>query len=343
MADPRFFRRAGPFSIQQLATLSSAETSPGADPDALYVDVRALDQAAPEHVSFIDNRKYLADFRASKAGVCVAHPDVADGAPAGMTLLTSKQPYAAFGRIAQAFYPGPSAMPTGLHIDPAAVIGGGCALAPGAVVGAGAEIGKNCSIGANTVIGPGVVIGDGCVIEAGVVLSHCLIGQGCLIHAGAAIGQDGFGFAMGADGPVKVPQLGRVIIGDGVEIGANTTIDRGAGPDTEIGDGCQIDNLVQIGHNVKLGRNCVVVAQVGISGSTTIGDFVMIGGQAGLTGHLTIGDGARIAAQAGVMRDVAPGQTVGGAPAVAMRDWLKQVATLERLTKAKKGQKGERG
>ena len=158
-----------------------------------------------------------------------------------------------------------------------------------------------------------------------------------LIHAGVRIGQDGFGFATGAEGHVKVPQLGRVIIGDDVEIGANTTIDRGAGPDTVIGAGTQIDNLVQIGHNVVLGRGCVVVAQVGISGSTKVGDYVVIGGQVGLAGHLSIGNKVRIAAQSGVMRDVAEGETVGGSPATTMRDWLRRVAIVDRLARKGKG------
>jgi UDP-3-O-[3-hydroxymyristoyl] glucosamine N-acyltransferase len=158
-----------------------------------------------------------------------------------------------------------------------------------------------------------------------------------IVHAGARIGQDGFGFASGSDGHVKVPQLGRVIIGDDVEIGANTTIDRGAGPDTVIGAGTQIDNLVQIAHNVVLGKGCVIVAQVGISGSTKVGDYVVMGGQAGLTGHLSIGNKARIAAQSGVMRDVSEGETVGGSPATSMREWLRRVAVVDRLSRKGKG------
>jgi UDP-3-O-[3-hydroxymyristoyl] glucosamine N-acyltransferase len=160
-----------------------------------------------------------------------------------------------------------------------------------------------------------------------------MIGERVIIHPGARIGQDGFGYILGQDGHRKVPQLGRVLVGDDVEIGANTTIDRGALSDTEIGSGTKIDNLVQIGHNVRLGRGCVVVAQVGISGSTSIGDFVMIAGQAGLSGHLNIGHGARIGAQSGVMRDIAPGETVFGYPAMPRKQYMRQVALLARLAK----------
>jgi len=179
------------------------------------------------------------------------------------------------------------------------------------------------------------VLGADVRVGANVSISHALIGARVRLYPGVRIGQDGFGFALDPARFIKVPQLGRVIIEDDVEVGANTTIDRGAVPDTIIGAGTMIDNLVQIGHNVQIGRGCVLVSQVGISGSTRLGDHVMIGGQAGLSGHLTIGSGARIGAQAGVMRDVAPGETVLGAPALPMREFFRQVAALQRLAKKK--------
>lgn len=338
MADPRFFTVAGPFTLARLAEISGSQLGEGADGNAQFSDVASLEQAGPADISFLDNRKYVAAFVASKAGAAIVHPDLAERAPAGMALLLNKDPYRAYAKIAQAFYPQPAFSPgiaATAFVDPSAKLGEGSRVEHGAVVGARAEIGARCHIGANAVIGDGVVLGDDCIIGANATVQFALVGSRVNIYTGARIGQDGFGFAMGPQGHLKVPQLGRVIIGDGVEIGANTTIDRGAGPDTVIGAGCMIDNLVQIGHNVQLGRGCVIVAQVGISGSTKFGDFVAAGGQAGLAGHLTVGSGARIAAQAGVHKDIRAGETVGGTPAVPQMEWLRQSAALNKLARRK--------
>lgn len=338
MADSRFFTVAGPFTLARLAEISGAELAAGTNPALEVTDVASLDQAGATDISFLDNRKYIASFEASKAGAAIVHPDLAERAPAGMALLLSKDPYRAYAKVAQSFYPRPTVEPwtaPTAYVDPSAKVGEGCRLEYGAVVGAGAELGARCHIGPNAVIGNGVVLGDDCIIGANATVQFAIVGRNVNIYPGARIGQDGFGFAMGPQGHLKVPQLGRVIIGDNVEIGANTTIDRGAGPDTVIGAGSMIDNLVQIGHNVQLGRGCVIVAQVGISGSTKLGDFVAAGGQAGVAGHLTIGAGARIAAQAGVAKDIPAGQTVGGTPAVPQMDWLRQSAALNKLIRHK--------
>jgi UDP-3-O-[3-hydroxymyristoyl] glucosamine N-acyltransferase len=212
-----------------------------------------------------------------------------------------------------------------------------CDLGPNVVIERAVRLGHRCRIGANTVIAAGVEIGDDCRIAANVTLSHCLIGARVVLHPGVRIGQEGFGFAPDPKGPIKVPQLGRVVIGDDVDIGANTTIDRGSGHDTVIGAGSMIDNLVQIGHNVVLGRCCILAGQVGISGSTRLDDFVMVGGQGGLAGHLHIGSGARIAAKSGLMRDVPAGETVCGSPAVPLSEFMRQTAVLQRLAKKKHG------
>ena len=338
MADPRFFDRAGPFSLDALAALTGARLDDPGQGARLVGDVAPLETGGPDDVTFLDNRKYAEAFERSRAGAAFVDERLVGRAPRGMALLVTRDPYKAFARAAQAFYPPPPVVPRrapSAAIDDAASVPPDCDIGPNVVIEAGARLGARCRVGANTVIAAAVELGDDCRVGANVTLSHCLIGARVVLHPGVRIGQPGFGFAPDAALPVKVPQLGRVIIGDDVDIGANTTIDRGAGPDTVIGAGTMIDNLVQIGHNVVLGRGCVLVAQVGISGSTRFGDYVMIGGQAGLTGHLSIGSGARIAAQSGVMRDVGAGETVCGSPAMPIGLYMRQVALLRRLAARK--------
>jgi len=336
MADPRFFAVAGPFTAEEISRRTGA-TLAGAGKEKLVLrDVAPLDAAGPDQLSFLDNRKYIDLFRATRAGACFVHPDLSREAPKGVALLITPEPYRAYALAAQAFYPDPPPLP---GVAPSAVVdatvdlGEGCRIEPNAVIGDHAKLGRRCLIGPNAAIGPGVILGDDVRVGACASISHSVIGNRVRIYPGVRLGQDGFGFAPDPKGFTKVPQLGRVVIGDDVEIGANSTVDRGAGPDTVIGAGTMIDNLVQIGHNVQIGRQCVLVSQAGISGSTKLGDFVMIGGQSGFSGHLNIGTGAKIGAQAGVMRDVAPGETVVGAPAVPAREFFRQVAALQRLAK----------
>lgn len=338
MTDPRFFKAGGPFALSQLAEISGASIEAGGAGDALFNDVAPIDVAGPDEISFLNSNRYLEAFANSKAGACVTAAKWASKAPEGMAVLVSKDPHLAFAYIAQAFYPRePSSgeIKGTAIIDPTARLGAGCDIADGAIIEENAEIGENCRIDANAVIGAGVVLGDDCTIGAGATLSHCIIGSRVLVYPGVRIGQDGFGFATDAGRHVKIPQLGRVIVHDDVEIGANTTIDRGSGPDTIIGAGCMIDNLVQIGHNVQLGKGCVIVALAGLAGSTKLGDFVVVGGQVGIAGHLEIGSGVQIAAKGGVIGDVPPGITVSGLPAVPIGEWRRQVVALARLAKRK--------
>lgn len=334
MPDPRFFDAPKPVKLSVLPKHADLALSDQKDANFEISGVAPLDQARSSDLSFLDNVKYRATFRNTKAGACIIHPDYVSEAPAGVRLLVSEHPYKAYAQVAQFLYPSRQSkgyISDQAFVSPDAVIGEGCTIKAGACINKGAEIGAHSIISNNTVIEENVSIGEYCQIDANTTISHSVIGNHVRIYPGCCIGQDGFGFAMSDTGFVKVPQLGRVIIQDHVEIGASTTIDRGAGPDTVIGTGTWIDNLVQIGHNVKIGRNCVIVAQCGISGSVEVEDFVVLAGQVGVAGHLTIGKGARIGAQSGIMRDVPAGQEVMGSPAMPAKTFMKQVALLKKM------------
>jgi UDP-3-O-[3-hydroxymyristoyl] glucosamine N-acyltransferase len=304
--------------------------------------IAPLDRAGPAEVSFMQSPKYASAFAATRAGICLTTEKFAASAPRGVAILVTPAPYRAFVAVAQKLYPDAmrpsslfeaSGVAAGALVHPTARLESGVIVDPAAVVGPRAEIGAGTILGPTAVIGPDVRIGRDCVIGAGCSIVHALIGDRVIIHGGTRIGQDGFGYVPGASGHGKVPQVGRVIIMDGVEIGANATIDRGAIRDTVIGEGTKIDNLVQIAHNVEIGRHCVLAAHTGISGSCTIGDYVMMGGRVGITDNVTIGAGVMIAAGSGVMSNIPPGEKWGGAPAQPARDWLKANAALRRLTR----------
>lgn len=338
MADPRFFKNAGPFRLADMARIAQAELFNPAMAESMLFDVATLADATPRDCSFFDNRKYLPQLEKTRAGACVLAPDFVAKAPAGTAVLVSKNPYRSYALLAQAFYPPPVASGhrhSSARIDASAVIAAKVDIGAGAVIGPNVQIADNVIIEANVTIHTAVTIGAGSHIMAGASLSHCLLGERVVVYPGASIGQPGFGFAPGADKPTKVPQLGRVIIGHDVEIGANTTIDRGALGDTVIGDGTMIDNLVQIGHNVKIGRCCVIVSQTGISGSTELEDYVQLGGQTGIAGHLRLAKGAKVAAKSGLMRDVAAGEAVGGYPALPIKQWHRQTAKLIKMAQFK--------
>lgn len=342
MHDARFIPAPDVLRLDEVAALVGATIKRGY-PGTLIRGAAPMETAEPGELTFLDNAKYARYLPGLKASACLCRARYAGQIPEEVAVLASDDPYLAYSRYLARAYPaalrpaGSFGPPTGgLRqglVHPQARLEEGVHVEPGAIVGAHAEIGRGTIVSANAVVAQGVAIGRDCSIGAGVTIQHALIGDRVIIHPGARIGQDGFGFAMGARGHTKVPQIGRVIIQDDVEIGANTTIDRGANRDTVIGEGTKIDNQVQIGHNVQIGRHCIVVAQVGIAGSARIGDFVAIGGQVGVAGHVTIGDGARIAAASGVHSDVPAGSRWGGCPAQPLDDWFRGLAAVRRLTR----------
>lgn len=353
MSDPIFFPSPKPVTVAEVCSWTGGTV---ADDRATYVvlqGVGPLDAAGPGDLTFLDNKKYIGDLATTRASACLVHARLADRVPEGTVAIVTSDPYRAFATVVGRFYPtalrlegaygeGGSVAP-GAHVHPTAKLEPGVTVEPGAVIGARAEIGTGTVIGAASVVGHDVRIGRNCHVAPNVTLIHALIGNRVIIHSGVRVGQDGFGFAMGIKGHLKVPQIGRVVIQDDVEIGANSTIDRGANRDTVIGEGTKIDNLVQIAHNVVVGRHCVLCSHAGVSGSTVLGDFVVLAGQAGLTGHLKIGSGAQIGAQAGVMTDVAAGSRLAGSPAKPVREYAREIATLKKLARRDGGSPREEG
>ena len=337
MPDSRFFKKAGPFTLKQLAEIGGCELLKPEDAGKVIDNVNSLRDAQQSDIGFLLSKKYIGDLEKTNAGACIVHADFADSAPQGTSVLIAKEPYRSYGLVAAAFYPAQKVEKTVIHptavVAKSATIGEGSRIDAGVVIGENVALGKRCHIRPNAVIGDGVVMGDDCIVGENASVLYTLAGNQVYIYPGARIGQDGFGFFMSPQGHTKIPQLGRVIIGNDVEIGANTTIDRGALDDTIIGDGTRMDNLVQFGHNVQTGRCCVIVSQVGVAGSTHLGDFVVLAGQAGVAGHLKIGSGAQIAAQSGIIRDVEPMEKLMGTPAVPLKDFMRQAATLKKLIK----------
>ncbi len=338
MADPRFFKNTGTLTLKKLCALIGAETD-GVALDKEIQDVASLQTANENQISFFDNAKYRDALKETKAGAVLLSREALEYVPSNVIPIVVGAPYKAYAQVAQAFYPITreikSIKAKTAVISSSAKVHKNTEIHDNVVIKDKVEIGEGTIVEANSVIEEGVVIGRNCRIENNVTLSHCIIGDLTRIYPGCRIGQDGFGFAIDPTGYVKVPQLGRVLIGSHCEIGANTCIDRGAGPDTEIGDGTWIDNLVQIGHNVKMGKGCVLVSQTGIAGSTELGNYVVMGGQSGVAGHLKIGDGAQVAAKSGVMTDVPAGETYMGAPAMPRMQFAKQVAYLRKMLKKK--------
>ena len=335
MADLRFYETLAPASVLELAALTGATLPAGADGDLLLEGVAPLSHATPSLAAFLSDRKHLDALSATRAGAVFVTPALAASVPPGCVALLTPEPQAAYAKAAQRFYRARRPEHGAPLVHPTAELEDDVVLGPGVVLGAGARVGSGTEIGAYSVIGPGVCIGRDGRIGSNAAIGFALIGDRVRILSGAVIGEAGFGIAGSSTGALDIPQLGRVIVQDGVTIGACTCIDRGAYDDTVIGENTKIDNLVQVAHNCVVGRNCVLAGHVGLSGSVTVGDGAMFGGRAGIADHIDIGAGARVAAAAGVMRDIPAGETWCGAPARPIRTFMKEVAWLSRRAAAK--------
>jgi UDP-3-O-[3-hydroxymyristoyl] glucosamine N-acyltransferase len=343
----RFFPPAEPQTLGAVADAVGASVEPAAR-ERIMSDVMPLDTAGPEHISFLRDAKHRAALAASRAGAVFVEPNQADAVPEGTAALVTPHPGNAFGIAAALFHPyamhpRPLTTRAGGEIATSAVVEepegleGNVIVEAYAVVARGAQIGRGTVIGSNAVIGPGCTIGRNSYIGANTTIQCAHIGDRVIVHPGVRIGQDGFGLARTADGYRKVPQVGAVVIQDDVEIGANTTVDRGSRRDTVIGKGSKIDNMVQIGHNVVMGCHCVVAGCTGISGSVTMGDFVTLGGHVGLRDGITIGSGASVAGMSGVAEDVPDGAQYAGLPATEARRYLAERMAIGRLMRRKPG------
>jgi len=335
MVDSRFYTNKGPFTLAHLSEVGQCEIYRGS-PSLEIQEVAPLDDAGQGSISLFNNAKYMEALHDTGASACIMDAESAEKAPESLPILVSKNPHRSFALIAAAFYPHvkpvPSIHPTAI-IDASASLGQGCEIGPYVVIGKNVILGDNVIVRSHVTIGDNCSLGEGCVIESHASIEFAMIGRHVHIKSGARIGQSGFGFAIDERGYVPVPQLGRVIIEDFAQVGANTTVDRGSGHDTMVGQGSRIDNLVQLGHNVQLGKGCVIVSQTGISGSTKLGNYVMCGGQVGIAGHLNIGDGAQLAAKCGIQRDVSPKEILMGYPGMPIKEFYRQVATVKKLAK----------
>jgi UDP-3-O-[3-hydroxymyristoyl] glucosamine N-acyltransferase len=337
MPDPRFFEDLGPARLGDLAYLTGAGLARAGEAERWVQGVSVLSRAGPDEIAFVADARHGEALTKCGAGACFLEEAMASDAPAGCALLFTAAPQAAWSMAAERLCRPRRHVAGESNVDSTAELEEGVIVGPGAVIGPRAVIGAGTYLAPGAIIGPGVAIGRDCSIGPGASVAFALIGDRVKIYAGAVIGEPGFGAAAGPKGLVDIPQLGRVIIQDGVTVGAGSCIDRGAFEDTTVGENTKIDNLVQIAHNVVIGRNCVLAAYAGVSGSAVIGDGCQLGGRVGIVDHIKIGAGARIAAGSGVMSQVPAGETWGGSPARPLKQWLRELAWVSRMARRRTG------
>lgn len=352
MSDPVFFAPSRRFTAGEIAALTGAELRTPEFADNIVTGLAPADRGGTGTLVFVEGRRNAGLIAGVEASALLCSADIAASAGNGIAVLVSSHPQRDFATVGRLMFPaasrpGPVTGETGIspaaHIHPQALVEAGAIVEAGAVIGPDAQVGSGTVIAPNAVIGPSCRIGRDGYVGPGVTVQHALLGNRVIVHAGARIGQDGFGYVLGRAGLEKMPQLARVVVQDDVEIGANTTIDRGTLSDTVIGEGTKIDNLVQIAHNVRIGRSCVLAAHCGLSGSVTLGDGVMLGGRVGIADHLTIGSLAQVAAAAGVMTDIPAGERWGGMPAQPMKEMMREIALVRSMARGKRKERREDG
>ena len=336
MVDTRFHASSGPETLAALLGPPAGQQLDERAASLMISGADELDRAGPTDIALAAHKDYVEDLRGTSAGAVIVASGLVSEVPASTIAVVAERPHELFADALDRLFPESTRGSIGgfapVSADEA-LLEEGVVLGPNVVLGSGVEIGRNTVIGANTVIGPGVAIGRNCIIASNCNIDCAYLGNNVVVHAGARVGSEGFGWLDFGKSNRKIPQLGRVIIQDSVEIGVNSAIDRGALGDTVIGQGTKIDNLVQIGHNCRIGRYCLIAGQSGLSGSTVLEDGVLFGGGAGTSGHLTIGAGSIVRGRAAVATSLPPGSDVAGAPAQNLRDFWREVATLRRLSK----------
>src|SRR6266403_184574 len=344
-----FFERAADLTVAEIASMTGAEPSEGADLSRRLTGIAPVDRAGAKDLTFVADPKFTTALASTKAGAVLTSERFARHVPEGVAVLRLRNPYEAFVAVARKIYRG-ALRPTsvfgthgvapGAMVHPSAQLGHDVTVDPFAVIGPSAKIGSGTLIGAHAVIGPSVQVGNDSAIGAHCSITCAQLGDRVIIHSGCHIGQDGFGYVSDATGHVKIPQVGAVIIHNDVEIGSGTRIDRGGMRNSVIGEGTKIDNLCQIGHNCVVGRHCIIVAQCGLSGSVTVGDFAILGPRTGIIPHINVGSRAITAGRSTIYADIPAGESWGGFPAKPRRQWLREVVALERLAAKEKSKGG---